>query len=150
MLGSAEIDRRLGYHPATEQTIPLHEEARARFVALACWMDETLPAGRDLAEAHTQLQHTLWAVNATIACNLAPLEDPSARKPNPLVQSMRVDDMSRTMTVGVACPRNATPEQIADTVREELLERLHRSAAEQSPGLHLGPRRSVIEQSPER
>lgn len=133
MLGSAEIDRRMGYHPATAETIPLHEEARARFVALACWLDTALPPGRDLAETHTQLQHALWAANATIACNLAPLEDPAARVSNPLVQQMALNQHTKTLTVGVAVPDGIGPEQVVAIVTEELLARLQRSTAEQSP-----------------
>lgn len=142
MVGGAEIDRRLGYHPATAETIPLYEANRAAAVAWACHIDRTCPPGRELALALTAAQESLMWANAAVACNLAPLEDPAGRLPNPLVQQMHTDTMSRTLTVGVACPHDATPEQIADQAREEILERLHRSAAEQSrqPG-YMAPRR---------
>lgn len=149
MVGSAEIDRRLGYHPATAETIPLYEANRAAAVAWACHIDSTCPPGRELALALTAAQESLMWANAAVACNLAPLEDPAGRLPNPLVQQMALDQNTRTMTVGVACPMGQTPEQLADAVREEVLERLQRSVPEQSP-LNLGGRRSVAEQSPDR
>lgn len=88
MLGDQEINRRLGYHPATETTIPMFEDNRARFVELARHLDETLPPGREAALAQTALQEALQWANAAVACNLAPLEDPVGRTPNLLVQGM--------------------------------------------------------------
>lgn len=152
MVGSAEIDRRLGYHPATAETIPLYEGNRAAAVAFACHLDTTCPPGRELALALTALQESLMWANAAVACNLAPLEDPAGRQPNPLVQRMSADRASQTFTVAVAAPPDMTPAQLAAAVSEELLHVLDRSAAEQSPpGLNLGgTRRSVAEQSPDR
>ncbi|MDP5182156.1 hypothetical protein QOZ88_05865 [Blastococcus sp. BMG 814] len=88
MLGDEEINRRLGYHPATTETIPLFEENRARFVELARYLDEMLPPGREAALAQTALQEALQWSNAAVACCLAPLEDPAGRVPNLLVREM--------------------------------------------------------------
>jgi hypothetical protein len=134
MLGREELHRRLGYHPATADTIPHYEETRARVLELACHWDETLPPGRELAEAQTCLQDAAMWANAAVACNLAPLVDPAGRQPNPLVvQQMAHDKGTRTLTVGIACPLDLSPAQLADAVRDEVLFRLeHRSAAERS------------------
>lgn len=94
MVGAGEIDRRMGYHPATRQTIPMYEENRAQAVNLAVLWDTTLPPGRELALALTALQEALMWANAAVACNLAPLEDPAGREPNPLVQQMAARDRS--------------------------------------------------------
>lgn len=84
MIGDDEINRRLGFHPATAETIPLFEDNRARAVELARHWNETLPPGREAALAQTALQEAVMWANAAVACNLAPLEDPAARRPNPL------------------------------------------------------------------
>jgi hypothetical protein len=137
MVGNAEIDRRLGYHPATVETIPLYEANRAAAVAWACHIDSTCPPGRELALALTAVQESLMWANAAVACNLAPLEDPTGRQPNPLVQQMATDQFTKTLTVGVAIPDGLAPDQVVAIVAEELRDRLHRSAAERSPS---GPR----------
>lgn len=100
MLGADEINRRLGFHPATEQTIPLFEANRAAVIAAATVFDETLPPGREAAAAHTALQEALMWANAAVAC-AAPLEDPTDRRPNPLTQRMpdliAQDDVGRPL-----------------------------------------------------
>lgn len=133
MVGSAEIDRRLGYHPATRETIPLYEANRAAAVALACHLDTTCPPGRELALALTALQECLMWANAAVACNLAPLEDPAGRQPNPLVQSMAQERSTQTLRVAVATPPGMTPEQAARAIHEEVLLQLRRASA--VPGL---------------
>jgi hypothetical protein len=85
MIGRDEINRRLGFHPATAETIPLFEDNRARAVELAAHWDETLPPGREAALAQTALQEAVMWANAAVACS-APLEDPAGRRPNPLTQ----------------------------------------------------------------
>lgn len=129
MTGREELHRRLGYHPATEATIPLYEDSRARVLELACHWDETLPPGRELALALTALQEGLMWANAAVACNLAPLEDPAGRRPNPLVERMARDAMTQTLTISVAAPPGMTPEQLGEAVADEFRQR---SAAEQS------------------
>lgn len=88
LLGLDEINRRLGYHPATDDTIPLFEENRARAIDLATYWDQTLPPGREAALAMTALQEAVQWANAAVACTLSPLEDPAGRRPNLLVQRM--------------------------------------------------------------
>ena len=41
------VKRDFGYHPATPETIPLHEATRDRFLQLAEWVVAVIPAGRD-------------------------------------------------------------------------------------------------------
>ena len=96
MIGPDEINRRLGYHPATAVTIPRFDDNRARFVELATHLDETLPPGRETALALTALQEALMWANAAVACNLSPTENPADRQPNALVRGMAghvVDDL---------------------------------------------------------
>lgn len=75
-LGLQEIVRRLGYHPATSETVPVFEENRHLFIELAIYLDETLPEGREKASAQTCLQNSLMWANAAVACNAGPGEDP--------------------------------------------------------------------------
>ena len=66
--------QRLGFHPASEQSRPLHQQVRRHFMWLDSWIQENVPSGREQALARTALQEaSLWS-NAGIACNLAPLE----------------------------------------------------------------------------
>lgn len=71
----AEISNRFGFHPATADTIPLHEATRAHFIWLATWITEFVPEGRERALALTALQEAAMWSNAGIACNLAPLAE---------------------------------------------------------------------------
>lgn len=130
MLGRDELHRRLGYHPATERTIPHYEDSRARVLELACHWDETLPPGRELAEAQTCLQDALMWANAAVACNLSPLEDPAGRQPNPLVQSMAHDRATQVLSLQVRVPDGMGPEQLAAFVASQVQEQAQRSAAE--------------------
>jgi len=70
-----EINNRFGFHPATNQTRPLHEESREAFTDLAHWVNETLPEGREKSLCLTAIQEAAMWSNAAIACNLAPLEE---------------------------------------------------------------------------
>lgn len=69
MIGPVEIERRLGYHPATSDTVPKHEWVRSLFTGVALAIDEALPPGRELASSLTALQEALMWANAAIACN---------------------------------------------------------------------------------
>lgn len=69
MLGIEEIDRRLGFHPATIETVPKFETNRSLVINLADYWDQTLPAGREAALAQTVLQEALMWANAAVACN---------------------------------------------------------------------------------
>jgi hypothetical protein len=120
MLGRDELHRRLGYHPATEATIPHYEESRARVLELACHWDETLPNGRELALALTALQEALMWANAAVACSLAPLQDPAGRQPNPLVQQMERDRLAQELTVVVRIPDGLPPEVMGRRVATEV------------------------------
>lgn len=69
MIGYEEIQRRLGFHPATVDTVPQFEVNRARAIDLADYWDMVLPAGREAALALTALQEALMWANAAVACN---------------------------------------------------------------------------------
>lgn len=72
----AEIEtwaNRLGYHKATEVTVPLHRELRFAFIGLAHEVILKVPAGRERALALTALQESLMWANAGVAINLAPI-----------------------------------------------------------------------------
>lgn len=124
MLGSDELNRRLGYHPATRATIPLYEDSRARVIALACHWDEELPPGRELAEAQTCLQDALMWANAAVACNLAPLEDPAGRSPNPLVEQMAHNRQAQTVELVLKVPDGMTLEELAGFAGRQIAEQL--------------------------
>lgn len=68
MIGHLEIERRLGYHPATEHTAPRFEQNRGEAIALAKKWDHQLPDGREKALALTALQEALMWANAAVAC----------------------------------------------------------------------------------
>lgn len=68
MTGHLEIERRLGYHPATPDTVPQFEENRVNFIVLANDLDRRLPDGREKALALTALQEALMWANAAVAC----------------------------------------------------------------------------------
>lgn len=69
MLGIEEIGRRLGFHPATIETVPRFEANRNLAINLADYWDKTLPPGREAALAQTALQEALMWANAAVACN---------------------------------------------------------------------------------
>lgn len=74
-----EIDEQaanvMGFHPASDASRPLHQEARQHFIWLASWVKANVPAGREQSLAFTHLQTALMFVNAGVAINLAPLGD---------------------------------------------------------------------------
>lgn len=65
----AELRNRFAYHPATEQTGPMHDEVRARCLELAEALHDMLPPGRHKSMALTSVQEAMWAANAAIACD---------------------------------------------------------------------------------
>jgi hypothetical protein len=69
MLEPGEVQRRLGYHPATEATAPAYELNRAAAILLAEVWTRALPPGREAALALTSAQESLMWANAAIACN---------------------------------------------------------------------------------
>lgn len=69
-----ESAQRLGFHPASDQSRPLHQQVRRHFMWLDSWILENVPAGREQSIARTALQEASLFCNAAIACNLAPLQ----------------------------------------------------------------------------
>lgn len=69
------IDNDFGYHKATVETGPMHDDVRAHCKALAHWLADNVPAGRHQSLAITALQEAQMWANAAIACALSPLED---------------------------------------------------------------------------
>lgn len=60
---------RFAFHPATEVTGPIHDEARAKHRTLARWILKNVPAGRHQSLALTALQESMMWTNAAIACD---------------------------------------------------------------------------------
>jgi len=80
-LGLQEVVRRLGFHPATERTIPIFEENRHRAIEYALYLDETLPEGIEKDNAMRALQECAMWSNAAVACN-SPLIGDSPSPPH--------------------------------------------------------------------
>lgn len=72
-----ELAERFGYHPATKETAPLHDEVRLLMLATADRLLELVPQGRPLALALTSLEETAHWANAGIA-RKAPVDDTHA------------------------------------------------------------------------
>lgn len=70
-----DIKNRFGFHPATDETKPLHQEVRALFVETATKLNELVPAGREQALVLTSLEEASFWANAGIARVLAPLKE---------------------------------------------------------------------------
>ena len=68
----SEVRRRFEFHPATEQTGPLHDLIRREHLALAKVIAETVPPGRHQSLALTALQEAMMWSNAGIACDSKP------------------------------------------------------------------------------
>lgn len=69
-----DLKNRFGYHKATEETIPMHQEIRGMFLDLASELNDILPEGREKSLVFTALQEAAMWSNASVACNLAPLD----------------------------------------------------------------------------
>jgi hypothetical protein len=65
----AEIERRMGYHPAVAGQGNLYEANREKAMELAEHFARLGPATRELSLALTALQEALMWANAHIACN---------------------------------------------------------------------------------
>jgi len=73
---AGEIDvwaNKMGYHKATDVTVPLHRELRQDFIHVAEMVVRKVPQGRERALALTHLQTALMWANAGVAIELAPL-----------------------------------------------------------------------------
>lgn len=68
-IDAVEIRRRLGYHPATEVTGPIHDNLREAYIALADYVVAHTPGSREQSLAMTALQESLQWANAAVACN---------------------------------------------------------------------------------
>ena len=68
LLTPKEIDHRIGYHPANDDTAPLHDTVRKDVIKLMKKWNRELPAGRELALAFTDLQSAAQWANTAIAC----------------------------------------------------------------------------------
>ncbi len=69
-----DLENRFGYHKASEETIPKHQKIRQSYLDLALFLNELLPEGREKSLAFTALQEAAMWSNASVACNLAPLD----------------------------------------------------------------------------
>ena len=66
------MSERLGFHPATEATGPIHATIRKDYLALADKVQAMLPEGREASLAMTALQESMMWANAAVAMQ-APL-----------------------------------------------------------------------------
>lgn len=67
-----DLENRLGYHPATPATGPVHAEVRSRLLDLGRWLLDNVPAGRHRSLALTAVQETMMWANAAVACDTPP------------------------------------------------------------------------------
>jgi len=81
-VGDKEIEHRFGYHPATDETAKMHEQAREAFKAFAMFLDKLLPDGRSKSSAFRNLQQSSMWANYAIA-ELAPL---ATTKSSPIIR----------------------------------------------------------------
>lgn len=65
--GVAEIEDNFSFHPATEETGPLHDQVRDVCKKAALALNKILPPGRHRAMAITHLQEAMWAANTSVA-----------------------------------------------------------------------------------
>lgn len=71
-LGKQELANRFGYHAATAETGPQHDDIRQAFFDFAVKIDGNVPDGRDKSLALTALEEAMHWTNAAIA-KTAPL-----------------------------------------------------------------------------
>lgn len=65
---TADIDHRISFHPAsTPDRVAEHEKVREGCKALAHFLDELLPSGREKSLALTNLEQTVMWANAAVA-----------------------------------------------------------------------------------
>jgi hypothetical protein len=75
--GSILVDlaNRHGFHPATDETKPRHEQVRQLCFELSVKLTELVPPGRELSTVLTKIEEAGFWANAGIARHLAPLEN---------------------------------------------------------------------------
>jgi hypothetical protein len=83
-----DVENRFGFHPATAQTGPMHDDVRSAFLAMARMLVKTIPGGRHQELALTALQESMMWSNAAVACDTVPEQPkpgkaPVARPPTP-------------------------------------------------------------------
>jgi hypothetical protein len=64
-----DVRNRFLFHPATDDTGPMHDEVRTRCLALAESLLIIMPPGRHASLALTTLEETMHWANAAIACD---------------------------------------------------------------------------------
>lgn len=67
MPSAEDIHQRFGYHRPQSSSAFQHAATRAEFEALAAWLNERLPEGRDLSTSLTKLQEAMHWANSAIA-----------------------------------------------------------------------------------
>jgi hypothetical protein len=67
LIDMQEIVRRLGYHPANENTARQHDAVRHQVIGLMMEWNRTLPDGREKALAFTEIQAAMMWAHAAIA-----------------------------------------------------------------------------------
>lgn len=68
-----DLVNRFGYHRATEETGPKHDEIRDACLQLAMTIHDLCPNSREKSLAFTALEEAMHWANAAIAVNQAPL-----------------------------------------------------------------------------
>ena len=66
---SDEVANRFSFHPATPATGAKHDECRDMHLAMARWINDSVPPGRHQSLALTALQESMMWSNAAIACD---------------------------------------------------------------------------------
>jgi hypothetical protein len=68
LMDPRDIANRFTFHPAdTAEKRFAHEDVRAHFLALAEYLNEKLPSGREKSLAITELEKVMFWANAAIA-----------------------------------------------------------------------------------
>lgn len=138
MADAEPMDAQPARHPGTVQLLRWFDYQHLpadlgvvsmQFHHLAHELVDRLPDSPELTVA---LRKLLEGKDAAVRAALPPPGTRTEVQRPAVVQQVMNDSAARTLTVGVACPADMAPEELAEQVRLELLERLERSAAEQS------------------
>ncbi len=65
----SESEEAMGYYKGNDVSIPLHAEARSKFIELGEWVECNVPNSRLRALALTNLQQSLLWLNNSIAAS---------------------------------------------------------------------------------
>ena len=66
-ISEEELEIRFKYHPPKPGQVPIYEDVRRKFLALAKYLSDTIPEGREKNVAFTHLEQAQFAANAAIA-----------------------------------------------------------------------------------